>query len=201
MEGANAFSQYSSILLPLLFCSIFFSFCTAAEPATDFIKARCTVTRYRRLCIDTLSLYAEKIQQNPRVLAHTALSLTATRARSTSALVSRLLEETRLRRRLTEAEAAAMRDCVENVGDGVDQLRRALREMGHLNGSERGLRISNIQTWVSAALTNYVTCMDGFQEKEIGGELGDRVRGRIDGDMRLTSNALALFNSFAREAP
>ncbi|XP_068634657.1 21 kDa protein-like [Aristolochia californica] len=201
MEGVNRVAN-TSLLLALLFCLLFFSShlgsCSAAEStSTDFIKARCVVTRYPRLCIETLSFYAEKIEENPRRLAHTALSLTTTRAHSTSRLMSRLLDEQGLKAR----EVAVMRDCIENVGECFYELRRALREMGHLNGSERRLRISNIQTWVSAALTYYDTCTDGFTEHGIEGALRDRVWSRIDGDVQLTSNALALFNSFANGAP
>ena len=98
-------------------------------------------------------------------------------------------------------EVAAMRDCVEELSDSVDELRNSLVEMSRLEGSSNknrdvGMLISDIQTWVSAALTDDDTCMEGFEGKAMHGKMRNVVRGRILNVAHLTSNALALINSY-----
>jgi pectinesterase inhibitor-like protein len=61
--------------------------------------------------------------------------------------------------------------------------------------------MSDVQTWVSAALTDQSTCTDGFQEANANGEIKTVVRGRIVQVAQLTSNALALLNKLATSHP
>lgn len=94
-----------------------------------------------------------------------------------------------------------MRDCVEVVSDSVDELRRSMSEMSQLVGSRNhqdvGMLMSDIQTWVSAALTDDDTCMEGFRGAATNGKMKNVVRGRIMNVAHLTSNALALINNYA----
>uniref|UniRef100_A0A7N2MIQ0 Pectinesterase inhibitor domain-containing protein n=1 Tax=Quercus lobata TaxID=97700 RepID=A0A7N2MIQ0_QUELO len=89
---------------------------------------------------------------------------------------------------------AAMKDCVEELSDSVYE---PIREMKNVKGSNFHLMISDIQTWVSAALTDETTCTDGFQGKAMNGNVKTLVRGRIVNVAQLTSNALALINRYA----
>lgn len=94
-------------------------------------------------------------------------------------------------------EVGAMRDCVEELGDSVDQMRNSLNEINQMKGSNFYLKINNIQTWVSAALTDEDTCTDGFAGKAMNGNLKNAVRKKILNVAHLTSNALALVNTYA----
>lgn len=94
-------------------------------------------------------------------------------------------------------EVAAMKDCIEELSESVDELRNSITEMRKLKGSNFNLIVSNIQTWVSAALTDEDTCTDGFEGKRMNGNLKITVKGRIVNVSQLTSNALALINKFA----
>jgi len=69
---------------------------------------------------------------------------------------------------------------------------------------ERRVRfeISNVQTWMSAGITNQDTCVDGFRDEADvggggGGEVERDVSGKVGEVMKLISNALALVNSYA----
>ena len=91
-----------------------------------------------------------------------------------------------------------MKDCVEELSESVDELRSSIGEMSRLKGrGDFKLMINDIQTWVSAALTDENTCSDGFQGKATNGNLKTIVRGRIVNVAQLTSNALALINRYA----
>ncbi|KAK9147995.1 hypothetical protein Scep_006752 [Stephania cephalantha] len=182
----------STILLVLLFFSSASS--RPISTNTEFIRHSCVTTTYPTLCIISLSTHATAIQTSPKLLAHAALSVTLTSARTTSAAMSALLLN---HKGLRPREVAAMRDCVETMGDSVDELRRSIGEMGHLRSSNIAMQMSDIETWVSAALTEEDTCMDGFAEEGLDGPLKSVVRRRIVNVAHLTSNALALVNHLA----
>ncbi|CAN1267180.1 21 kDa protein [Linum perenne] len=160
---------------------------TAARPispsaaATNFIRTSCTATTYPDLCFTSLSTHAAKIQSSPKLLAATSLHVTLTAAKSTSATISTL---SRAHVGLTPREAAAMKDCVE-------ELRRSIDEMEDSKMAFE-MMISDVQTWVSAALTDESTCVDGFS-----GEVREVVRGKVERVVHLTSNGLALVNRYA----
>ncbi|KAF4372124.1 hypothetical protein F8388_000340 [Cannabis sativa] len=96
-------------------------------------------------------------------------------------------------------EVAAMKDCVEELSDSVDELKRSMGEMSKVGKESRDFKImiNDIQTWVSAALTDESTCSDGFGGNDMNGNLKTVVRGKIVNVAQLTSNALALINKYA----
>ncbi|KAL3647454.1 hypothetical protein CASFOL_008422 [Castilleja foliolosa] len=68
--------------------------------------------------------------------------------------------------------------------------------MNLIKGSNFEMTMSDVQTWVSAALTDEETCMDGFAGKFMNGAAKTAVRGRILNVAHMTSNALALINCY-----
>ncbi|XP_027355011.1 21 kDa protein-like [Abrus precatorius] len=168
------------------------------EASTVFIRTSCNSTTYPRLCYSSLVKHADLIQTNRVLLTGTALNVTLASAKMTSAMISALAKS----RGLKPREVAAMKDCVEELSDSVDELRRSIGEMGRLGPSNFELIMSDVQTWVSAALTDESTCTDGFQESAIAtsadsADVKTTVRGRIVVVAQLTSNALALINQLA----
>lgn len=161
---------------------------------TLFIRNSCSSTTYPRLCYSSLAKHADFIQTDRVLLTETALNVTLASAKSTSAMISTLAKGQGLKPR----EIAAMKDCVEVLSDSLDELRRSINELGHLRTSNFELTMSDVQTWVSAALTDESTCTDGFQEiSSTDGNVKTIVRGRIVQVSQLTSNALALINKLA----
>ncbi|KAL6004891.1 hypothetical protein ACLOJK_005448 [Asimina triloba] len=170
---------------------------TRARP-TDFIRASCTATRYPALCVQSLSVYASNIRTSKKQLAETALSVSLARARSAAAFVSKLSAS----KGMPARDRAASKDCVENMGDSVDRLARSVREIGSMGrAGSAGFQwhASNVQTWVSAALTDESTCMDGFADSGTSRSLQAAVRGRIVNVAQVTSNALALVNRYCQK--
>jgi len=91
-----------------------------------------------------------------------------------------------------------MRDCLEVLRDAVEELQQSITEMGDIKNSKNfGLQMNDIQTWVSAVLTNEDTCTEGFEEEAMDGRLKKSVRRRVEKISHLTSNALALINEYA----
>ncbi|XP_050224199.1 21 kDa protein-like [Mercurialis annua] len=175
------------LLLPFLFITN-----TCFSASDDFIKTSCGVTRYPELCYQTLSSYANTIQDDPLQLANAALNVTLKSAKSTSENVLKMLKAHNMPK-----EAGAIKDCVQNMKDSVDELQESLMMMRDLDGPDFEMKMSNIQTWVSAALTDEDTCMDGFQGSGVNGKVRDTIRKFIEKVAQLTSNALALINKIA----
>ncbi|RVW40162.1 21 kDa protein [Vitis vinifera] len=198
MEGSFFSSHFLPALLIFLSLTSYINLSSAARPAadkasTEFIRTSCGTTTYPRLCYTSLSAHASVIQTSPKLLADTALAVTLSTARSTSSLMSKMVQSHGLKPR----EVAAMHDCVEELSDSVDQLRRAMGEMTQIKGSNFGLMMDDIQTWVSTALTAEDTCTDGFAGNAMNGNLKTTVRARIVNMAHMTSNALGLINSYA----
>ena len=93
--------------------------------------------------------------------------------------------------------AGVIRDCLDTMGDSVSELQDSLRAIGHLNRRNARMQISNLQTWVSAALTNEDTCLEGISGKAIDPQIRAAVRRRVNYVALLTRNALALINSLS----
>lgn len=169
---------------------------TATAAATSFIRAKCRTTTYPSLCIQSLATYASTIQRNPQQLAQAALSVSLDRAQSTRVFVTKLTKFRGLKRR----EYAALRDCLEETSDSVDRLSNSVQELkniGRARGPELLWHISNVQTWVSAALTDDSTCVDGFAGRALNGRIKTSIKSRMTNVAQVTSNALALINQFA----
>ncbi|GAB4834239.1 hypothetical protein Ancab_032505 [Ancistrocladus abbreviatus] len=188
----------------LLFSSVLLMNITAESSAilkdskasTDFIWSSCRATRYPSLCFHSLSAYADKIHQSDQKLALTALAVSLAKARSTALYVSKFSKLHGIKHR----EFEAVKDCIENMGDSVDELSRSVRELGH-TGQAKGQsfmwHMSNVQTWVSAALTDEQTCADGFSGHIMDGNIKAAINQRMMDVAQFTSNALALVNRFA----
>ncbi|XP_022141164.1 21 kDa protein-like [Momordica charantia] len=161
--------------------------------STEFIKSSCSSTTYPRLCFSSLSVHASSIQTSPRLLATAALSVSLSSVKSAAAQILKLSHA----HGVPSRDVSALKDCLEELSDSVDSLSSSIPEMGKLRGPDFELVMSNIQTWVSAALTDETTCSDGFQGKAVNGGVKATVRSRIVNIAQLTSNALSLINRIA----
>ncbi|XP_028782748.1 pectinesterase inhibitor 3 [Neltuma alba] len=182
----------SPLLLLLLLLFLFPPPSTAASPpppSSDLLRSSCVHARYPHLCLRTLSSYARP-SITPNDLAQAALSVSLLHARHLSRFLHShlpsLCERSRRRRRV------ALRDCAEQLSDSVDQLSRSLEELKHLRKSTFELQMSNAQTWVSAAMTDDDTCLDGLSP--VHDPVVGRIKRKISRVSRITSNALYMIN-------
>ncbi|XP_030463356.1 21 kDa protein-like [Syzygium oleosum] len=185
----------TTLLFCLAICSYTISISSAQTPTdTRFIRTSCSKTTYPRLCYTSLSSHASLVQTSPKLLAGAALTVTLDKGRSTSAMMATLSRA----RRMKPREVRAIQDCIEELSSSVDELRRSIDEMGQLKRSSNfGLIMNDVQTWVSAALTDENTCSDGFAGSMMNGNVKTVVRNEILTIAHLTSNALALINRYA----
>ncbi|KAJ0265758.1 Pectinesterase inhibitor 10 [Hirschfeldia incana] len=166
----------------------------------DYIKTSCNLTQYKTLCYISLSPYALTIDSDPQRLAVTALNLTLSSAKSAAKFIKNI-PQGQGRSGLTRFEAGAVADCVEEIADSVSELQDSIRELDSINyedSSKFEMVMSDVKTWVSAALTDDDTCMDGFgQDGRAKAVVKDLVRRHVIKVGRMTSNALAVINMYA----
>ncbi|KAK3220960.1 hypothetical protein Dsin_014930 [Dipteronia sinensis] len=158
---------------------------TATASDASFIKNSCTSTTYPAICVRSLSAYASNIKQSPRQLALTALSVSQTRAESCKSFVVKVGKFKNLKSR----ERKAIKDCLDEE----------LKQSGQSKGPDFEWHMSNIETWVSAALTDENTCSDGFAGKAFDGKVKASVRAQIVSVAQYISNALSLVNQYAEK--
>ncbi|KAH0722917.1 hypothetical protein KY290_005583 [Solanum tuberosum] len=166
---------------------------------SDYIRSSCKTTLYPDTCYHSLNHYATAVQQDPGRLARVAIGVSLAKAKRMSAFVSNLSREADYGAQ--PRALAALHDCFSVFGDAVDQIRDSLSQMRTLGGSSESLRfqMSNVQTWMSAALSNEDTCTDGFEDVSDDEPLKLDVCNRAGKVKEVTSNALAFINSFANK--
>ncbi|KAA8536810.1 hypothetical protein F0562_029288 [Nyssa sinensis] len=84
----------------------------------------------------------------------------------------------------------ALDDCKELADFAMDDLQRSFDELANFDGLTFNDLMADILTWLSGAVTNQETCLDGFENTT--GVVGDRVREFWKAPMQLTSNGLAM---------
>ncbi|GAB4858748.1 hypothetical protein Ancab_010223 [Ancistrocladus abbreviatus] len=169
---------------------------SSSSSSTNFIKNKCSATQYPALCVKSLSAYANKINQSPQQLAQAALAVSLASAKSTKAFVTKLYRPKGLKPR----EIQALNDCKEEIDDTVSRLSKSadeLKRAGQARSKEFKWRISNVETWVSAAITDDNTCTDGFAGRALDGKVKASIRAQFVNVVQCTSNALALINQYA----
>ncbi|KAL5744354.1 hypothetical protein ACOSP7_027217 [Xanthoceras sorbifolium] len=196
-------ARNASCVLLLVSLSLFISATTTAKPTTtrstsdiNFVKTSCRSTTYPAICVQSLSGYASAIQQSPREMALTALSVSQARAESCKSFVTKLSKFKNLKSR----EQKAIHDCLDEVNDTVDRISKSVQELkqsGGSKGQDFEWHMSNVETWVSAALTDENTCSDGFAGKAFDGKVKTSVRAQIVSVAQYISNALCLVNQYA----
>ncbi|MQL85036.1 hypothetical protein Taro_017558 [Colocasia esculenta] len=162
---------------------------------TDFIRQSCASSLYSSLCYTSLAPYANAVAQDPIRLACVACNVSLAHIRSVSSHVSSVLHGPDARQ-LDKRTVSALQDCEETLGDGSDLTGQSIAELELLpsaKGTEVAWRVSNAQTWMSAALTNENTCVDGLTSASSSAVKADVTR-RVRQAGQYTSNALALVN-------
>ncbi|XP_073034806.1 pectinesterase inhibitor 3-like [Primulina eburnea] len=175
--------SFSILLLLILLLSPLLQ--TTQADKNDLVRSSCVHASYPDICLRTLSSYGGSAS-TPRDLALAAVRVSIARVRRASDFLSNL-------KGIARRERGALTDCVEQMGDSVEELSKTLSALKNLRrGGDFRWQMSNAETWVSAALSNEETCLDGF--KDISGHVRSDVRRSMTNVARVTSNALYLIN-------
>ncbi|KAJ1426506.1 Pectinesterase inhibitor domain [Sesbania bispinosa] len=162
---------------------------STTQSYVNYIKNACRSTTYPSICYKSLYPYALKIEGDPLKLCNTSLSLALKAAYRASRTISKLLEDNNL----AHTTELVVEDCFDNLKESIGELRDSLVAMQHLD-SDREFQMSNIKTWVSAAITDDQTCSDGF-DNVMDVNVRDKIRKNVFKVGKMTSNALYFINN------
>ncbi|KAE9610757.1 hypothetical protein Lal_00021253 [Lupinus albus] len=196
-------------LLVIIF-SIFFSSALVKPSLTkhnphqtmSYIESSCNGTLYQDLCIRCLAKYVNHYStiDGPHHLAHVALSVSLSRALHTRGYLFKLAKE--LKTIKNKREYLTVKDCANQITDSVDQISQAIKELSrfsqHGSTINDGMlwHISNVETWVSTALTDASSCVDSFSGVRMSKRMA-AIKVKAQNVAEVTSNALALFGKYA----
>ncbi|AES82139.1 putative pectinesterase [Medicago truncatula] len=155
------------------------------------VKEACSVTRYQNLCIHTLAQFSNTAGRTPSKWARAGVSVTISEVKNVQAYLTKLKKNGKMKGR----NRVALSDCIETFGYAVDELHKSLGVLRKLSKNTFSTQMGDLNTWISAALTNEDTCLDGFEgktEKKI-----KLLQNKVKNVSYITSNALALVNKLA----
>ncbi|XP_058764287.1 pectinesterase inhibitor 9-like [Vicia villosa] len=167
-----------------------------------YIKSSCNGTLYPNLCIRCLNKFSHSTINGPQHLAQLALSVSLSRALQTRVYLLNVAKELTTIDDNNKRMYLTVQDCVNQINDSVDQLTQAIKELKKLNQFNTIINdkvlwhISNVETWVSTALTDASSCVQSFPGHRMSNRVAT-IKVRAKNVAEVTSNALALFQSYA----
>lgn len=193
----------AKLSLPLL---LFFLICVSASVAPalarrsrsrTYIEMSCRGTRYPTLCVQCLSGYANGSLKSPQQLAQAALTVSLYKARYTKAYMVKIAGDLKV---MKAHDYQPVQDCMDQIDNSIDQLTQSIKELRQFGQETVGdnfyWHISNVDSWVSAAQTDAMTCLDEFPGNRMG-KTKAVLKGKVLNMAMTTSNALVLFHRFA----
>ncbi|EOX95083.1 hypothetical protein QUC31_004841 [Theobroma cacao] len=185
MANANVYLTF------LLLLCLLKSGRSARNVANKYVQEACKVTRYRALCINSLASFSSIARRSPSTWARAGVSVTLGETKN----VAQYLMKVKNYREMTGRYKIPLSDCMECFQNAIDQLHRSLGVLRKLSARRFYSQMGDVTTWLSAALTDQDTCMDGFENPR--GRQAKMLRNRVMRATYFTSNALALANKLA----
>ncbi|KAL4352413.1 hypothetical protein GQ457_06G036980 [Hibiscus cannabinus] len=148
--------------------------------SAESIRTVCNVTRYPESCLAALSSLNASKSGDPEAFLDLSLRISITRLSNLSSSL-RSLNDLR--------PQPALKDCLTLFDDALSRLNDSVSA----TKAELGLteeKMSDIQTWISAAMTDQDTCNDGLEE--MGWTAGDEVKSQAQSFKESVSNSLAI---------
>lgn len=161
--------------------------------AAESLKIVCSVTQHPDSCISSISsLNNNNPKADPVHFFNLSLAFSFHEVKNLSSLPKELIPKANDKR-----IESALQDCLSLFENSVSQLNDSAAQM-KVNPGEKvftEMKISNLQTWISAAMTDEETCLNGLEE--IGGvsTVGDEVKMKVHKSEEYMSNTLAILNN------
>ncbi|EYU46665.1 hypothetical protein ABFS82_04G020400 [Erythranthe guttata] len=189
------------VIVPMLLACLIFSCSSTSQDENEsgYVRDACSVTRYRDLCVHSLAPFSNTAKRNPIRWARAGVSVTIAESKRVAHYMAVISKNNKRANQTRRRNGIALSDCVECFQDTLDNLHKSLFVLRELSVGEFDSQVEDVTTWVSAALTDEDTCLDGFDEQR-----GKRVRyivNRVSNVTCMTSNALALINKLATTGP
>ncbi|GMH16850.1 hypothetical protein Nepgr_018691 [Nepenthes gracilis] len=157
----------------------------------ESIRAVCSATQYPDSCFASISSINSHPKSDPLFICSLSLRAAIDAVSKLTSLPKILISKIN-----DPPILAALRDCESLFTDALDRLNRSAATVakGVRSGEKllKGPESSDVKTWISAAMTDQETCVDGL--KEMGGStvLDHQVVAAVNESRVCTSNSLAI---------
>ncbi|KAK1435803.1 hypothetical protein QVD17_01572 [Tagetes erecta] len=145
------------------------------------IKAVCAVTQHPESCFTDISSINSGRFVDPEMIFNLTVQLATNELTNISSLPKTLISKSNDLRTGT-----ALRDCASLFDDALSQMSRSVESMTVLTEE----KMADLKTWISAAMTDLETCVDGLEE--MGSTDVDEVKMKMQRSIELMSDCLAI---------
>ncbi|KAF6141209.1 hypothetical protein GIB67_024293 [Kingdonia uniflora] len=126
--------------------------------------------------------------QSPASILNAALKVTINEAQRVITLVTKFTSLS-----VDPREQIAIEDCVELLDYSVEELAWSMREMDKIRNGTIIHHEGNLRAWLSAALSNQDTCLEGFDGTR--GNIERYIKGSLKQVTQLINNVMSMYNS------
>eukprot|EP01018_Ginkgo_biloba_P037216 Gb_25439 [translate_table: standard] len=152
------------------------------KTVSKFVKSACSQTRYPDMCVSSMVSYPGYQTASPKDMMNIAVQASIERAKKAHSFAMSLTNNA-----MSTKERAAWQDCLELFEDTMDRLNVCLS-----NPVQK--KAGDVQTWLSAALTNQDTCLNGFRDlNATSHNIKSLMLPKATNVSQLVSNSLAMF--------
>ncbi|XP_050235636.1 pectinesterase inhibitor 9-like [Mercurialis annua] len=167
----------------------------------------CKKTSYPELCIQYLSIFPKSVTQSPKKTANAGLLVSLYRVQKTRSFIKKAAVKIKAMKR---RDYGVMQDCLEVFSDEVSLLSESIIELRHMGLGRQmegdvecdiACHVFNIQSSLSAALSDASTCAEEFDEflkKKSMGKLMATIKAKALNAEQATAVGLDLFCQFAK---
>ncbi|KAH9305518.1 hypothetical protein KI387_009922 [Taxus chinensis] len=162
-----------------------------SKTTSKAMKAVCDTTQYQDTCISSLSSYPGASKASAKDLVDIAVVVALSQAQKAFDLVSNLTTKSS-----DLYQKMALMDCLELMDETVDQLNSSNGELKKFDFKSLTDPAGDVRTWLSAALTNLDTCVDGMANTT-SNDAKAQIESIVENLNQLTSNGLAIVKSIS----
>lgn len=163
------------------------------SPSHTILRSSCSSTLYPDLCYSaiTAAKATHRVSSQKDVI-EISLNITATAVEHNYFTVKKLLQ----RKHLTKREKIALHDCLETIDETLDELHEAVEDLEEYPTKKSLIQhADDLKTLISSAITNQVTCLDGFSHDEADKKIREVLLDGQEHVEHMCSNALAMIKN------
>lgn len=154
--------------------------------SSDSPETICKSTQYPFFCKSVLPKHTRDVHDSGRFL----IQRSSSRSLEFLKLLDKYLQNPSS---LSPTTILALEDCQFLMELNLDLLSSSIGSVNKTNATLPDVEADDVQTWLSAILTNQQTCLDGLRETVSGSSVADELSGTTSNDTMLYSVSLALF--------
>lgn len=164
---------------------------TVAPSFSNSIKAICNLTQYPDSCVTSISsIKGANTTTDPEQLFKLSLQVASDALSALASFpdsISIPTKDARLKR--------AISDCTDMFQEAIDRVQESISSVTPTDADEKMLtapKINDIRTWLSAAMTNQESCLDGFEGTTEEEKLKQKFGSAMKNSSEFISNSLAI---------